>query len=163
WDADNRPPLGEEQLRKKIQNAHQHGQRPYGTARAQQNGEPAAGDPCPLILYGGSQLREVTEEALQAVRAANSPPTLFLHGRVLTRLRVQPENGVPYLEPLTDDALRGHLARVADWHRDSGPVPPPMDVVKDLASLPAWEGIPVIEGVVECPVFARDGTLVSEP
>jgi putative DNA primase/helicase len=40
---------------------------------------------------------------------------------------------------------------------------PPMEVVRDLAALPAREGVPVLEAVVECPVQAADGTRVAAP
>jgi hypothetical protein len=72
---------------------------------------------------------------------------------------------------MTDDAVRGHMARVADWFtvRESkkGQVSeddaPPMEVVKDLVALPGWPGVPPIRTVVNCPVFTRDGELVDRP
>jgi len=117
------------------------------------------------------QLRDVTEDAMQALLAKNDPPTLFQRGGLLTRLRVRTDNGVPFLEPLRDAALRGVLARVANWtkSRESGESiiieddSPPMDVVKDLASLPAWPGIPVIHTIVEVPVLTPTGELITVP
>jgi hypothetical protein len=108
---------------------------------------------------------------MQAVVARNTPPTVFQRGGLLTRLRVRPDSGAPFLEPLGEAALRGVLARVATWvkvERTKGgdadvSAPPPRDVVNDLASLPDWEQIPIINAVVECPVFAAGGELVSEP
>jgi hypothetical protein len=37
---------------------------------------------------------------------------------------------------------------------------PPMEVVNDLASLPGWKGIPLIEAVVEHPFFSKTGELI---
>jgi putative DNA primase/helicase len=124
----------------------------------------------PCIQGNKRQLRFVTRDALDALRAANNPPTLFQRGEVLTRLRFGDE-GAPLLEPLTDHALRGVLARCANWTHvkdtSDGQVveddAPPMEAVKDLASLPAWDGIPYLRGVVECPVFVPPGDLVIAP
>jgi hypothetical protein len=125
----------------------------------------------PQIQGNERQLREVTADALAAVIAANDPPRLFQCGGLLTRLRIDPDTLAPRLEPLTDEALRGHLSRVADWykikhlkgHDIQSPDYPPADVAKDLASLPGWEGIPCLRAVVECPAYGRDGTLIDRP
>jgi hypothetical protein len=125
----------------------------------------------PWIQGNKRQLRDVTAEALAALRAGNDPPTLFQRGGVLTRVRVRPDNGAPFLEPLVEAALRGVLARVANWqqvrHTKNGPVAeddaPPLDVVKDLAHLPSWEGIPVLDSLIECPVFTPQGGLIQSP
>jgi hypothetical protein len=63
------------------------------------------------------------------------------------------------------------MARVANWTKlnqtKKGLVEeddaPPIEVVKDLANLPRWEGIPALRAVVECPVFTRTGELVCTP
>src|ERR1019366_5555532 len=39
---------------------------------------------------------------------------------------------------------------------------PTMEVVKDIASLPNWE-FPVLERIIECPVFDASGSLVDQP
>ncbi len=133
----------------------------------------AGGEPLlPTIQGNQRQLREVTEDALRALLARNDPPTLFQRGGVLTRLRVCEDNAAPLLEPLTDAALRGNLARVADWTKlrrtmDGGleveEAPPPMDAVKDLATLPDWPDIPVLQAVAETPVFTRTAELILTP
>lgn len=114
------------------------------------------------------QLHEVTSEALLAIVETNEPPEIFDRGGLLTRVRPENDNGTK-LEPLTDSALRGVLSRRANWYqvRDTrtGSVleddAPPMEVVKDLESLPTWEGVPRLKGVVESPVFVEDGRLLS--
>ncbi len=131
---------------------------------------PATPDGLPTIQHNKRQLRDVTEDALAALIRANEPPTIFERGRLLTRLRVKYGDS-PVLEPLSSAALRGVLARVADWvtrkEAKSGPVEeddaPPMEVVSDLDSLDRWDGIPAIEAVVECPFFTRNGELVITP
>jgi hypothetical protein len=125
----------------------------------------------PSIQGNKRQLRHVTDDALAALLARNNPPSVFQRGGLLTRLRVRIETGGPYLEPLTDHALRGVLSRVANWLKlritqrteileDDAP---PMAVVKDLAALPGWDGIPPIEAIIEAPVFTRQGVLIQVP
>jgi hypothetical protein len=127
------------------------------------------GPQLPCIQGNRRQLREVSDDTIAALLAANNPPNVFQRGELLTRLRIRAETGTPTLEPLFDSALRGVLSRVANWFklREAGdatvlePDAPPMEVVRDVASLPAWDGIPVLEAVVECPVFGRGGQLIT--
>ena len=127
------------------------------------------GNRLPEIQGNKRQLRDVTEDAFQALRAANDPPRVFQRGDLLTRLRFRDGTGFPYLEPLNDAALRGLLARTADWKAQHDTeksswledAAPPLEVVKDLASLPAWVGIPPIVAVAECPVFTPAGLVAT--
>jgi hypothetical protein len=125
----------------------------------------------PNIIVNDRQLRDVTKDALEAVRDANDPPRLFQRGSELCRLRVDPDTHAPTLELLDAARLCNHLARVANWleERDTGEevviknVPPPPEVVRDVGAMPSYDGIPVIRAVVECPTFSRDGELVVAP
>jgi len=125
----------------------------------------------PRIQGNRRQLREVTADALAALVAANDPPVVFHRGGVLTRLRGLDNHAAPTLEPLATDALRGVLARVADWvnvrETRNGPlvepVAPHREVVADLSHLPAWPELPELDAVVDCPVFDPDGRLVLDP
>jgi hypothetical protein len=154
---------------------HGHAKAEGGAAPAGSCGDaprPGQAEPSlPEILGNQRQLRDVTADALAALKARNDPPSVFQRGGVLTRLKVREDTGAPWLEPLGPGALRGVLARAADWmtgknargetvYEDDAP---PMEVVDDLANLPAWDGIPVIDSVAECPVFSRAGELVAAP
>ena len=119
----------------------------------------------PEIQGNSRQLRDVAADGLAAIIANNDPPTIFQRCRLLTRLRMREGEQPPILEPMAEAAIRGHLARVANWTSVKGftttECAPQMDVVKDLANLPSWDGIPSIQAVVECPVFAKNGLLIS--
>jgi hypothetical protein len=125
----------------------------------------------PEIQVNDRQLCELTDEAMQAVLAANTPPRLFQRGGLLVRLRVDPDSGAPTLEPLLEAALRGHLARVARYVRIDQTendtrvtnVSPPLDLVRDVGSLPTWDGLPPLTAVAETPVFSAAGDLVQAP
>src|SRR5262249_7753332 len=120
----------------------------------------------PSIRVSDRELRDISTEAMDAVRLANDPPTIFQRIGTLTRVR-QNDKGLPVLESLSEAALRGRLTRTANWWRVTrqGPVAvsPPLDVVRDLLALGEWSGLPHLQGVVEAPTFAPDGTLLTEP
>ena len=93
----------------------------------------------PEIITTGRQLRNITDDVLSALRTANSPPSIFVRSGELVRLLAD-ENGRPRVVALTDSALRGRMARVADYFR-LGPgesllsVAPPVSVVRDIEAL----------------------------
>ena len=130
--------------------------------------------PSPDIRTDDRQLRDVTAEALEAIRLKNEPHELFQRGGAPTRLRTDQQDGMPTLETLSVDGLRGVLTRIATWHkivsRKDGPpkvvgVAPPVEVVKDILALPGWSEavFPTLDEVIECPTFAANGKLVMEP
>lgn len=116
----------------------------------------------PAIQVNNRQLREITEDAIAAIEAANEPPQWFERGGLLFRLRTE---DMPCLELLKDDGLRNVLARVADWINrrtdkdgkvQETAVFPPLDVVKDVAAS-ARRFLPPITGIVRAPVFTPQG------
>jgi putative DNA primase/helicase len=121
----------------------------------------------PTIVITDCQLRDLTETALGALRAANDPPVLFERGDRLTRVRVG-RRQIPSLETLSEAALRGRLGRVANWYRKNQTghlvaVHPPTPVVRDILALPELVGFPPLDRLVEAPVYAEDGTLLTTP
>ena len=124
----------------------------------------------PTIVVTDRPLHEVTDEAIEALLAANDPPSVFLRGENLVRLRVYERDDRTSFDPLNPDLLRERLSRVAAWkkvRRSSHGVEltdcyPPMDCVRNLLASPSLP-FPVIEAVVEAPTFSREGNLVVEP
>jgi hypothetical protein len=124
----------------------------------------------PSIVGNNRQLRHVTRDALWALEASRDRLRLCQRGGLLSRMKIERATNKPFLEPLTDAALRGILARSANWLKEGrarGEIEylddaPPMDVVKDIASLPSWD-VPVLREIIEAPVFSDQGLLVAEP
>jgi hypothetical protein len=117
----------------------------------------------PEIEVNGRHLREITDDALAALLAANDPPVLFLRGTVPSRI-----NGEK-IEALNGTSLKGRLDRVADFvkttYRDGEPVTnparPPADVPPDILThteLP----FPKLKEIVHAPVFLPGGVLLAE-
>jgi hypothetical protein len=120
----------------------------------------------PQIDAGSGDLADLAEQAWNAIIASNDPPELFQRGGLLTRIQLGDSND-PYLAVVSESALRGILARVAQWYRwtereGKKDAHPPMPVVKDMMAAPEYP-LPVISRVVEAPVFGRQGELNLEP
>jgi hypothetical protein len=119
----------------------------------------------PQIVTTGRQLREITDSALNALEAANTPPSVFMRGGELVRV-VADENGRPKVEPFSEAGLRGRLSRVANFFRHGGQgliaIHPPAAVVKDILALGEWN-FPGLNGVVEVPVLTPDGRIIDQP
>lgn len=116
----------------------------------------------PKITITARHLRDKTADALGALHAANTPPAIFVRGGVLTGVG-EDEHSEPVIQPLNESALRGRLARCANFieerlNSDDIPVDPPLDVVRDLNALGKWP-FPALLGIIEAPVIGPDGTV----
>ncbi|MFN3649735.1 MAG: hypothetical protein ACK47B_09140 [Armatimonadota bacterium] len=125
----------------------------------------ANGERLPEILIGVSHLRDVSDESVSALVAANNPPTLFVQTDSLARVRLVAD-GRTIIERMNEPMMCGRLARVADFviptKEDVQAITPPADVVRDVLTRGDWP-LPALEGVTEIPILRRDGSIVSEP
>lgn len=128
-------------------------------------------DPGPLpriVVKDGRHLRQHSEDAIAAIRRANEPePSVFARGGALARVKTTDEGRI-VIESLALDALRGVMERSASFVRpgkgdDYRAEVPPMDIVRDIQSLPEWPGIPALVGIVTSPRIRPDGTVLSRP
>ncbi|MCG3124890.1 MAG: hypothetical protein GIKADHBN_03396 [Phycisphaerales bacterium] len=123
-----------------------------------------------VTVNDGRHLREWSEDALAAVRAGNAhKPRVFTRGGELVRVK-RTDEGRWMVDRPTEHGLRGELERAADFvnpPKEEGeepfPVAPPMDVVRDVRSLPEFPGIPPLDGIVTSPRVRPDGTILSRP
>jgi hypothetical protein len=139
-----------------------------------QNGSAATSPPpevdgLPKIVVNDRPLRHVGDEALQALEARNTPPTLFARAGKVIRLG-RDENDAPIIQETGEGMIRHHLSRAANFmhvrETKRGPeythVHPPRDVVQDVLSVPHLPFPPLI-GVPRTPFYRPDGTIVTEP
>jgi hypothetical protein len=115
----------------------------------------------PGIEIAGRQLRDVTDDALDALALANHPPSVFRRAGVLVRLHLEETTDKVLLQPLIGKVLRNHLARVADWFRRGVPTAPPSAVVSDIEVEADFAGLPALDAVVTCPVATPRGGLIT--
>jgi hypothetical protein len=124
----------------------------------------------PRIQVNGRELRDISSDALQALAKTEQ---VFVRSGELVRVVVD-ENGVAKLQTINEAAMRGILARAADFvvkreKRDRGqvageydaPVSPPIEIVRDILNLGEWE-MPAIEGVISSPIMRADGSILSQ-
>lgn len=124
----------------------------------------------PQIQGNERQLRDIRGDALAALYGANQPRRLFQRAGGIARIAfVQQEQAsvLPRVQQLDPDSLRGELTNVADWftlkHGKQGDYVtsdlPPLSIARDILSQPSLD-LPPLYGVVTCPTFAADGSLV---
>jgi hypothetical protein len=129
--------------------------------------EPPAAIILPEIVVTDRHLRDITADALAALYKANKPERIFRRSSALTRISLD-EKVRPFTESLSESALRGYLARSCNFVRisakdgDKLAVTPPLDVVRDMASLNDCRFPPLI-GITEAPVIRPDGTVMNKP
>jgi len=128
-------------------------------------GDGVPNQPC-KIDASEENLAKLTAEAWGAIQSANSPPTLFRYGAVLSRIETD-DGGAPVLRPMTVDRMRHRLARDAYWFRLDAKgreqsIAPPLPVVRDVLATPD-PNLPILTRIVEAPTFAGDGSLCTDP
>ncbi|MER3495426.1 MAG: hypothetical protein C4320_00485 [Armatimonadota bacterium] len=121
----------------------------------------------PVIEVADRQLRDISQDALDALAASNDPPRVFLRGGAMTRIE-RNEYGAATARPLCPASMRGVLSRCADWiatgGRGSRTVFPPKDVVADILTLGIPpRGIPPLIGLSSCPMIADSGRITTAP
>jgi len=132
---------------------------------------PAPGKP--EIDAGIQALPIVTTATWDALKAANNPPYLFQHAETISRLE-RSEGGQLGVATLDEHGLRHEAARAANWYqvkkdRDTGlfsrkDARPPLDVMRDLLATPSEKRpLPVLTRIVQAPIYAPTGDLLTDP
>jgi hypothetical protein len=119
------------------------------------------------IIVNDETLQDQTAMAMDALADVNDPPFLFQRARSLVRVE-HDENDMPMIQTQSEAGIRGILERCAVFvkrkgitHPEESSVAPPLDVVRDLMSLPEWNTIPPLTGIIECPTILADNTLFT--
>jgi hypothetical protein len=124
--------------------------------------------PLPRICTTSRQLRDISAEALAALQRSNDPLFLFVRGGQMVSV-VKDEKQRQVISGVTEAALRGWLSRSANYFRvtpTGGDVEcaPPLEVVRDILSLPPAEwGFQPLDAVVEAPILRSDGSILTTP
>ncbi|MBA7594938.1 hypothetical protein ES703_01894 [subsurface metagenome] len=129
----------------------------------------------PVIIITGRFLKDKTRDTIAAVEKANQPPRLFERSGSMARIS-HDEDGVPFVEVVTENACRGFLERAAaymslDKEGNEIPVPaPPLNIVRDFMSLPTqdfmglpYRKLPGLLNVTEVPILRSDGSILTKP
>jgi putative DNA primase/helicase len=142
----------------------------------------------PVLHADDPDLDRISRAAWDVLQASNIQPVqLFSMGSIPSRLEFD-DDGAPVVRPLTVERLRQEMAARATWYRGfnlgkllgalEGLVPgsedwdklqkknstarPPRDVIQNMLAM-ADVRLPVLERIVEAPVFGPDGTVETRP
>lgn len=120
----------------------------------------------PVMRADEGDLARAVEKTWTLLLASNRTPWLFRYAGFPTWV-VPDDEGRPVAATLNEDRLRHMLARLARWVRENAkgelmPAPPPVAVVKSVLATPD-PGLPVLMGIVNTPVFGRNGKLLTSP
>lgn len=120
----------------------------------------------PLMRADEGDLALAVEKTWSLLLASNRTPWLFRYAGGLTWV-VPDDEGRPVAIALSDERLRHMLARLGNWRRLNAkgelvPAHPPTLLVKSVLATPD-PGLPVLVGIVNTPVFGRQGRLLTTP
>ena len=120
-------------------------------------------DGLPGVLLANEPTRHYANQVLTALVQRHIP--LYVRHGHLVRIG-RKEDGSPYIDTLSETALKGILLRSMNFVklslRGAKHVDPPDVLVKDLLALGDWPFAP-LDTIVEFPVFRPDGTLLDQP
>jgi hypothetical protein len=125
-----------------------------------------SGGDIPVLRADEGDLGRAVAQVWSVVMASNRTPWVFRFAGQPTWV-VPDDEGRPVATILNEERLRHMLARLARWVRENAkgellPAPPPVATVKSVLATPD-PALPVLTGIVNTPVFGRNGTLITEP
>ncbi len=124
------------------------------------------GQALPMLRADEGDLGRAVERVWSLLLEANRTPWMYRFAGQLTWV-VPDDEGRPVATTITEERLRHMLARLAIWKRLNGKgelvaAPPPLGVVKSVLATPD-PALPVLVGIVNTPVFGRNGKLLTIP
>jgi len=142
----------------------------------------------PILHADDPDLDQISVAAWEVLQGSNiNPPTIFRVGSIPSRLETD-DDGAPVIRALTVERLRQEMAVRACWykgfglqtllgflhplapgseeweglHKKNSNACPPRDVIQNMLAMPAIP-LPVLERIVEAPVYGPDGTVETKP
>ena len=126
----------------------------------------------PQIQVNLRQLRDVSADVVASLVESNDPPTLFVRGGKLVRVKSDGK-GFVVVEDHDEKSLRQRCGEAANYvtiriGKEGELIPSdaylPLDVVRDVTALPAYPAkLPRLSGVVTTPVISRAGDVEDVP
>lgn len=121
----------------------------------------------PKLDAGDQDLERISTAAWEVLRDSNHPIVRIVRvGGVPSRLETS-DDGAPEVGILGALRLRQEMAACAWWYRTNSKgdvlaAKPPRDVVENMLAQPNID-LPILERIVEAPVFAPDGNIETRP
>ena len=118
----------------------------------------------PHVICNDRPLRDVSDEATDALVAANDPPEIFSRSGLLVRM-AQDSEGRPVIQDINKDRLRYRMTRTAEFLRqgeETSHIFPPEAVVSDVLAAKAFS-FPELVGLTQSPVLRPSGSILDKP
>lgn len=123
----------------------------------------------PGVVVDDIQLADLTAKAVDAIVAANDPPSVFVRGGFLSRI-TRNEDGFPVIERFEKTRMRCRLAQIARWlayksvnhEKVEIDANPPMYVAENILALGSWP-FPALLGIAQAPILRPDGSICTTP
>ncbi len=121
----------------------------------------------PWINVGDKNIPFVTDQLWAAFALKSPREAIYRHGGDVIRL-IRTISGDLVAQPLTVDLMRFEVARAAHCYRITQKDEekklgyPPVDVAKDMLAN-SEPPVPILDRIVEVPIFGPDGSLQTEP
>jgi len=122
----------------------------------------------PKVITTDTQLSDLTQQAMDALRQGNDPPVVFVRSGALVRI-VTDEHGNPQIDSYDRVRMRCRLTEVADFYHLRGSengsvevaVAPSLTLAENILALGAWD-FPVLRGIARTPIVRRDGSICMD-
>jgi hypothetical protein len=113
------------------------------------------------IDVSDQDLDRLTKKTWAALRIANENPTMFRYGDSPNRIE-KGDDGTLFFRVVNRNRMRHFLAQNLIIRKKNKPAHPPMALVDNMLATPDIP-LPVLNRIVETPIFADDGTLQLKP
>lgn len=141
-------------------------------------------NPVPRIQCNQGDLAEATKAAFDILKnETDAMEAVYVRSQLLTRVVTYKKpasdvstngmaDGSTILTPVTADWLSLHLGRSADWYgtrqnKDGEWIEFKKDVneriARNIMADSPWEGLPLLEGVINAPIVTLDGRIIQTP
>jgi len=119
------------------------------------------------IIVDPGDMTDITTKSWELIHQVNKGhPQIFRFGNTLAVLEPENNNAGYHITMLDNYKLRHKLTRLGNWLYYKGkrlcPYVHTITVLEDILAV-LDQGVPYLKGIAPVPVFAPDGTLVTEP
>ncbi|MGD0336197.1 MAG: hypothetical protein ABSB18_03770 [Candidatus Omnitrophota bacterium] len=119
------------------------------------------------IIVEPGDMKDITTKSWQLIHRANKGcPRIFRFGNTLAVLEPESNSTGYHITMFDNYKLRHKLTRLGNWLYYKGkclyPYVHTITVLEDILAV-LDQGVPYLKGIAPVPVFAPDGTLVTEP
>lgn len=114
------------------------------------------------------RLRTYTDKVSRAIEKSNVPEHIFRRSSQLSMIKYDEKNN-PFIKTLSEYDVRGIIEDIIEFKRIVYKprriinIDPPMSIVKNTLAVNNNLIVPPLDGICQCPIIHRDGSLCTTP